>query len=338
MKKRIYFFLFIFFITGLFNSSLFASGKKEPVWTLSPYEGYASSDYIVTIGSGKTEKDASNSAVAEIGKVLQQSIVATDRVHSSFTKTSETVDYSSNITLSTSLKDISGITVTDQWTSSIGTCYARAVLDRTKTGKIYVTKIRTLSEEIDDLLNSAAIQKHTFKGCQSVLGAYKKALQNDIYLELLGSIKPEYKSVVKEGLLYDSSAAVKAIVDQFIKNISISINLTGDINNQITTAFKKVITGNGISVSEDNDSNNVPYEISGTIVFEPAARNDSSYYFSRYSLSVSLDDVLTKETILQYNTHGRQGKLSQEEADQSAVRTLEKKVESEFNKKFLELF
>ncbi len=310
--------------------------KTEPLWVNKPDTDYPAEQYFTAAGSGTTRSDAENNAVAAVGKILRQNISAVEQSQISVsTENTGLSTYLSNVQTSTSLKDISGITIKENWTAQDGTEYALAVLDRKVTGNYYSQKIDENSSKISELLKLVQSEQGTFKGCADIMQAYQLSKENDSYLELLSVIKPAFRELIM--LPYTSSASVGAAAGKQFNTVTVVINVSGDDSGRISNALSSVLGGMGFKTmggSSGGADDKVPYTLLCTVSFEPVTMTDSKYSFVRYIATTELIESATGKNILSWSKNGRAGKLSPDEARQAAVRALEADIQSEYSTAF----
>ncbi|MCI1208221.1 MAG: hypothetical protein LKF96_02100 [Treponema sp.] len=310
-----------------------------PSWINDPAEGLNPDKFTAAVGTGTTRSDAENAAAAAVGKYFKQDIKSKETSQESFSSENEGLaTYLSDIEATTSLEDITGIEIQSVWTDSTGTVYARAVIDRQKTGKYYFDKVENNSSEIQTLTSEAEKHTGTFYGCEIMMKAFRKAAENDYYADLASIIYPIYGKMID--LPYGNSAAVGSKLAALQQSVTVMINVDGDNQERIAHAFSSVFTGMGIKTTagaSGGKDDNSPYVLLCTVTMEPADISGSKYSYVRYVVSSNLIETASGGDLLPYSFNGRQGKFSPEEAEQSAYRTIETKIADDYTKKFTEL-
>jgi hypothetical protein len=304
------------------------SQKAMPVWINTPSADYSEDSYIVAAGSGRTRADAEKDAAASVGRIINQSISAEEHLQSSVsTGSAEQATFATSVSTSTTLREITGISIKENWTAENGTEYALAVLDRSAAGQYYRGKVSENSSKIQDLL--AVAKPGTLKGCKDTVSAYELALDNDYYMELLSVIKPVYRKTTM--LPYGSSAKVSEAAQKQLSTVSVQVTVDGDTNGQLAAAFTSAIGKTGIKTGGGKDA---PYTLDCSVTYETFKMTGSDYDFARYNLSSKLTEKASGTSEFAWTKSGRQGKLSAQEAKSAAVRAAEKAIQEEFSSEF----
>ncbi|MDE5897848.1 MAG: hypothetical protein K2H09_01080 [Treponemataceae bacterium] len=311
-----------------------AGGQKDARWISDAYDGLDPQKYIAASASGASYDDADKKAMSAVAAVLMQDIDAEEYVSQS--ATSDGMDlstYLADIRTASSIKDISGLSVHDRLRSG-GTYYARAVLDKAAASAYYSVRLSKNAMEIETLAAGAAAEPGTIAACADMLKAYRLAKTNDEYVGLLSVIKP----AARHQLSYGSSAEIAAAVRKAFSAVTVYIDAG---NAQVAAAAAETLNGFGICTASA-PSGGVPsagYTFRAELSLEDVEKSPSSdIYFTRCILSCALSDNASGRDIVTLSTNSRQGKLSRQEARQSAVRAAETAVRQEFAAKFSALF
>ena len=178
-------------------------------------------------------------------------------------------------------------------------------------------------------------EQGTFKGCSDALQAYQAAKDNDYYLELLSVINPTDRELVM--LPYTSSASVGVLTEKQFSTVTVMITVDGDKDGRISAALASAIAATGIKTmggSSGGADDKMPYALLCTVSFAPVTMPESSNSFVRYVSKAELLESATGKTILSWSKNARVGKLSADEAEQAAVRTLENDISTDFSASF----
>ena len=340
MKQNIRNFVLSSVVCLLFSSCATSTAVKKttrPAWINEPAQGYDTKAYVTAVGTGKTRSDAENAAAAAVGKFLRQNIESEETTSRSFSSESEGLStYMSNVKAETSIQNITGIDIKSNWTDPVdNTEYAYAVLDRHAAGKYYFDRVNSLSSEIQALILEAKNNIGTFHGSESMIKAFRKATENEYYVDLASVIYPAYGKLIN--LPYGNVAEVASLLEKQQKTVTVMVNVDGDKGGRIANALSAAISGMGIktvSGSSGGADSTVPYTLLCTVTFQPVKLADSANSYVRYVLNANLIETSSGKDFLPYSCNGRVGKLSQEEAEQSAIRTLEQKIATEYGTAF----
>lgn len=325
--------------TCLFLSAvcIFAGGNKKnknkeklPEWINNPASVYAESTYITGVGSARKRSNAENDAIAAIGRYINQTIQAEEKTTQSYSSSGAGSEaYLSNIKTQTSIKDLAGVAIKENYTAADGTEYALAVLNRNESGAFYREKVEESNNAISQLLSQASKNEGSLESCSNAMKAYSLAVDNDYYLSLLAIIKPVYKKTAEISSTPSNVVAQK--VSDLLSKINILISVDGDTNGRIAGAFASSLSKLGIKTfGGTSGGENIRYTLFANVSYEPATVNASNYFFCRYNINVEIIDKNTGKNVLPWSKNARVGKLSAQEAETAAVKALETAINNEF--------
>lgn len=332
MKKTL-----LILATALISTYGFCAGSKDnnAPWLENPYYSLNENDYIAATGTASDLESAKKTAINEVSSAIVQNINAETAVSQSATskKGSDFSTYLLNVTTTSKVNNIAGLSIRETKKTKDGTCHAWAVLDKSKAAKYYSLEISKNSMEIETLLDSAEKNPDIFSACKDISKALEIAGQNDSYMTILSAIRPESRKI----LSYGSSAEVEAKLKNKFSTITIAVKVSGDNENKVYKAFSATINEIGIKTISENNSS-TPYLLESEVTVEPLDSDDKSIYFSRVTLSASLKDTSTGKNLMTYMGNKRDGKLSAKEAASASYRSAEKLISSDFAAKLKELF
>jgi len=115
--------------------------------------------------------------------------------------------------------------------------------------------------------------------------------------------------------------------------VAFKLDVTGDTGNKVKSALADILTGMGFTVS-DTDVNAVPVKVQ--VSFEDVELNQPQK-FTRYTLALNVfnqagDDIIT------LTDSGREGHITQSEAQARALRTVINKLKTELPKRLNKYF
>ncbi len=304
--------------------------EKQPEWINNPTSVYAESTYITGVGSAKKRSDAENDAIAAVGKYIKQTIQAEEKTTQAYSSSgSGSESYLSDIKTQTTIKDLAGVSIKENYTASDGTDYALAVLNRNESGSFYRGKVEENNNAISQLLSEASKKEGSIESCSNAMKAYSLALENDYYLSLLAIIKPVYKKSAEISSTPSNVVAQK--VSDLLSKINILISVDGDTNGRIAGALANSLAKLGIKTfGGTSGGENIRYTLFANVSYEPVTVNASNYFFCRYNISVEMIDKTTGKNVLPWSKNARVGKLSAQEAESAAVKALETVINNEF--------
>ncbi|AEE16001.1 LPP20 family lipoprotein [Treponema brennaborense] len=324
--------LFVCFFAGCASTSV---SKAAPLWVSEPDAEYSSSSYLNAVGYGSDRRSAEQDAASALAKSIRQSVVVAASASESFSGSdaagfAEQYDYSQMVETATTLNDIPGISFKTNWTDKNGTVYVLAQLNRQETGAYYRSRIEETAAVIESELLYARRNEGTFEALAALNNAAEKALQNQEYLDILTGINSDMYRLVS--LDYKSAAAVAALAAREPEKIKITVTVAGDDSGRLSAAFSEIFTSQGLKITaSDPDAR---YRLSASVSIEKLDGFEK-YEYVRYVLTASLEDTVTGKVLIPYSVNGREAHISQSEAAQRALRTVENEISNKFKPLFV---
>jgi hypothetical protein len=307
--------------------------RNKPAWVDSPDSVYPRQRYVAAVGGGSNRQEAERNALANLTGVFGQSIQAELKTASNYSEAvkngviqvSENSSVQNAITTSAEMDTLVGAEIADVWLDDNKSIYyAAAVMEKQKTAVLYADLIRSNERIIGDLTVMDAARKNTLDGYSRYLLAAAIADANRVYANVLtyvgntSGIKP---AEMKKGDEYRLAAA------EIARTIPIGVTVSGDKAGRIGNAFSRALTGLGFRSGGSNSR----YVLTGNYTAENADLPNQRNIFVRYNIEARLTDTAEGGAILlPYNANGREGHLTQSEAEERAMGAAEKKIANEF--------
>lgn len=309
---------------------------EQPEWVKSPQKAFAQSQYLSAVGMGKNTVDAENSAIASIGKIIKQNVsskvVTTekDAVSSSgFSSSSSTLD---EIIETYSVVDaLVGVKIHEFWWGNDGYVYALAYLNKAEAAQYYSRKISENESIVEDRLSFANSRKGSFDAFAAVQKAVRAAEENNQYMDILNAVQPSAYRAKK--LSYGSEERVKEAAYDAAMAISIDVSVKGTDDSRIANAVILMLSSYGFRTKLADEKSTAPYIIEADVEFMdvPSERNK----YVRYVFNAALKEVSSGKILLPYSENKREGHTSASEAQQKALRTLEKSIVENYAQAFV---
>lgn len=309
---------------------------EQPEWVKSPQKAFSQSQYLSAVGMGKNTVDAENSAIASIGKIIKQNVsskvVTTekDAVSSSgFSSSSSTLD---EIIETYSVVDaLVGVKIHEFWWGNDGYVYALAYLNKAEAAQYYSRKISENESLIDDRLSFANSRKGSFDAFAAVQKAVRAAEENNQYMDILNAVQSSAYRAKK--LSYGSEERVKEAAYDAAMAISIDVSVKGTDDSRIANAVILMLSSYGFRTKLADEKSTAPYIIEADVEFMdvPSERNK----YVRYVFNAALKEVSSGKILLPYSENKREGHTSASEAQQKALRTLEKSIVENYAQAFV---
>jgi hypothetical protein len=303
------------------------STSAEPPWVRDPDTKYDKQSNVAAVGSANSREMAEKSALGNLVAIFGQNIQVDEKVSSSYNeavKNGVTAYWSDNtavdtaITTSAGMNSLIGAEILDRWDDGIN-FFAVAVLNKAKTIQIYSGIVRSNQAMIEKLTNIPLEEKNTFDGIARYQFAATVADMTVPYVNLLsviGGALPAFK----RGDDYRLEAA------NIYKAISVRINVYNDKAGRIQGAFARALSDLGFA----SGGSNPPYLLDVDITAAPVVVANNTFKYTRIELKAELKDAKTGIVLLPYDFNGREGHTMQEEADNRAYMTAERKINAEY--------
>jgi hypothetical protein len=336
MKNTIKILCALVLVCALFISCGSGSGKA-PDWILNPSSAYPDSEYVSAVGLGNSRQAAERDATAAITREIKQRVQAEITAQESLVN--DGLGWSQNNSLlstvdTTSDIEISGITIQEVYSvkhSGGEDWYALALINRQQTGSYYKTKAQNNIDVINAKIIEAYKNPNTFTSAEILHQAVVLAEETDMYLDILNVVNSKMRSIIVPD--YKNAQAVAELERQMRANVTVFIDVDGDVNGRIQAAFKSVLKKYSVTTSLDKDTAAYVLEVSVSFTpFEMTA--DVANKYARYTLDAAMVEQSTGNTVFTYAENGREAHLTESEAVQRAIRTTEQAINQKFSAQF----
>lgn len=331
MKKNIFAFFFVF--SACF---LFAAKNKMPRWITLPSDVYPAEKYMNGTGSGKNRETAELEAVRNLSSVFGQTVKSNTAASKKMERalSEGKVSFSSaenlqqNITSQIEAENLIGIEIAEYfYNKPEKKWYAVAILEREKTAAVYQKYIEKNDEAVRKAIKESEKNPGTFYGYSEICFAAEIASENDKLVKNLTVIDFESGSEISNKIV--SLKNTQLTKKKFAENITIYVQISGDKDNKIKSAFQDIFSKYGFKTSP---SKKEKYNLEGKYSSEISQKGKIIYCV--YSLDLDFSDVLQAESLFAINLKGREGSLSESDATNRTYRALEKDIGTQFSKNF----
>lgn len=331
MKKTILTFLLVFSACMVFGAK-----KKMPDWIILPSSVYPSEIYMNGTGSGKDRESAELEAVKNLSSVFGQTVKSTSLASKKMEQalSDGKVSFSSsgnlqqNITSQIEAENLIGIEIAEYfYNKPEKKWYAIAILDREKTAAVYQELIRKNDAVVRDSVKEAEKNPASFYGYSEITFVLDIASENDRLLKNLSVVDSD--KGISLGKEIVSLQNVQSIQKKFAENIIIYVNVQGDSDNKIKSAFQGIFSKYGFKTSPVKKEK---YALEGKCSSEISKKGKITYCV--YTLDMDFSDCMESESLFAVNLKGREGAQSESDAKNRTYRVLEKNIAVEFSKNF----
>lgn len=331
MKKNIFAFFFVF--SACF---LFAAKYKMPRWITLPSDVYPAEKYMNGTGSGKNRETAELEAVRNLSSVFGQTVksntAASKKMEQALSEGkvsfSSAENLQQNITSQIEAENLIGIEIAEYfYNKPEKKWYAVAILEREKTAAVYQKYIEKNDAAVRKAIKESEKNPGTFYGYSEICFAAEIASENDKLVKNLTVIDFERGSEISKRIV--SLQNTQLTKKKFAENITIYVQISGDKDNKIKSAFQDIFSKYGFKTSP---SKKEKYNLEGKYSSEISQKGKIIYCV--YSLDLDFSDVLQAESLFAINLKGREGSLSESDATNRTYRALEKDIGTQFSKNF----
>lgn len=331
MKKNIFAFFFVF--SACF---LFAAKNKMPEWITLPSGVYPAEKYMNGTGSGTNRETAALEAVRNLSSVFGQTVksntAASKKMEQALSEGkvsfSSAENLQQNITSQIEAENLIGIEIAEYfYNKPEKKWYAVAILEREKTAAVYQKYIEKNDAAVRKAIKESEKNPGTFYGYSEICFAAEIASENDKLVKNLTVIDFESGSEISKKIV--SLKNTQLTKKKFAENIIIYVQISGDKDNKIKSAFQDIFSKYGFKTSP---SKKEKYNLEGKYSSEISQKGKIIYCV--YSLDLDFSDVLQAESLFAINLKGREGSLSESDAINRTYRTLEKDIGTQFSKNF----
>lgn len=331
MKKNIFAFFFVF--SACF---LFAAKNKMPEWITLPSGVYPAEKYMNGTGSGTNRETAALEAVRNLSSVFGQTVKSNTAASKKMERalSEGKVSFSSaenlqqNITSQIEAENLIGIEIAEYfYNKPEKKWYAVAILDREKASAVYQEYIEKNDAAARKAIKESEKNPGTFYGYSEICFAAEIASENDKLVKNLTVIDFESGNEISKKVV--SLQNTQLTKKKFAENITIYVQISGDKDNKIKSAFQDIFSKYGFKTSP---SKKEKYNLEGKYSSEISQKGKIIYCV--YSLDLDFSDVLQAESLFAINLKGREGSLSESDATNRTYRTLEKDIGTQFSKNF----
>jgi len=298
-------------------------GGARPAWVTDPYAVYSRGRYIAAVSFASNRAEAEKKAFAALVAFFGQSVRTSLEVASIYSEavTNGVISVSENtrvrdiIVTAASLDKLVGAEIGYIWDDGRGIVNALAYVEKERTVVIYNELIRLNQKNINELVTMTTSEKNTFDG----YARYKLA-------SMIAKINSDYAGIVTlaGGASINFTSANTLILESqnIIKSISVSINVTGDLNNRVRDAFAGVLSGEGLRTQGRNN----PYTLDINVNMNETVFPNSDYIHCRFTVNANLVERATGAVLLPFSITEREGHASYEQAQARAYLLIERFV------------
>ena len=329
-------------LTGCASSPATGTGKidkndpPKPAWVDNPREVYSDARYVAAVGYGPDRESAEKSALGALVAVFGQNVSGETVVTSQYTEAvregrvlvTEDSAVQQAVTSSWEQDTIVGAEIKDTWFDGNRTTYAVAVMDKSRAMVLYAELIEANESSIQSLTAIPAAERNTLDAYARFDLAATIAEANAGFVNVLSVVSPGAAAARRSGLTMAEDMRLEC--RKIAEKIPITVQVENDREDRIRSAFSSVISGAGFKIAESGSR----YTLQAVLRLSETELPKNPNKFARYQVESRLTDAQNATSVLPWTISGREGHATLPEAEHRAVRTAEKKIQTEFGAVF----
>ncbi len=306
---------------------------KRPAWVNGDSIQYPSSKYLTGVGYGPDRKSAEDKARAEIAKIFFSKIDSRTRSYQDYlqttskgkSKTEETLSIE-EVTKVSSQKVLSGVRISHVYheTGTESMFYALAVLNREQSAKILRDKIGELDRGIKGILANANRAEDMLTKVKYLKRSIQEHILREAYDAELRIVSRSGGGVSPPVSFTELKSKLESVL---LRDFLIGVAVSGSRANEIQDALVQGLNQQGFAISEDLSRANVI--VRGTVKIRPLDRGTSEWKYVQWRTHFDMVDKRGESVFGSVNKSGREGHLNLTQAENRAVRKIQKALTTE---------
>jgi len=306
---------------------------KRPVWVNGDSIQYPPSKYLTGVGYDPDRKSAEDKARAEIAKIFFSKIDSRTRSYQDYLQTTskgkskieETLSIE-EVTKVSSQKVLSGVRISHVYheTGTESMFYALAVLNRKQSAKILRDKIGELDRGIKGILANANRAEDMLTKVKYLKRSIQEHILREAYDAELRIVSRSGGGVSPPVSFTELKSKLESVL---LRDFLIGVAVSGSRANEIQDALVQGLNQQGFAISEDLSRANVI--VRGTVKIRPLDRGTSEWKYVQWRTHFDMVDKRGESVFGSVNKSGREGHLNLTQAENRAVRKIQKALTTE---------
>ena len=310
---------------------------KRPEWVNGESIQYPSSRYLTGVGFDADRKFAEDKARAEISKIFLSKIDSKTRSYEEYLQTTskgkaktEQAISIEEITKVSTQKVLSGVRIASVYkeTGQQPLFYALAVLDRGQSARILTDKIHALDREIEDLVRKSEAEGDMLVTIKYLTQSIEKHILREAYDAELRIVSNSGTGIYPPTHFAKISGKLESML---LRDFLIGVSVKGSRADEIQDALLQGLNQQGFAISED--LNRAQVLVRGTVEIKALDRGTSEWKYVRWRTHFDMVDKKGGAVFGSVNKAGREGHLNLPQAENRAVRKIQKALTTEIAQK-----
>ena len=310
---------------------------KRPEWVDGESIQYPSSQYLTGVGFDADRKSAEDKARAEISKIFLSKIDSKTRSYEEYlqrtskgkAKTEQAITVE-EITKVSTQKVLSGVRIASVYKEAgqQPLFYALAVLDRGQSARILKDKINALDREIGDLVRKSEARGDMLVTIKYLTQSIEKHILREAYDAELRIVSDTGRGIYPPTHFAEITRRLESML---LRDFLIGVSVKGSRADEVQDALLQGLNQQGFSISED--LNRVQVLVKGTVEIKPLDRGTSEWKYVQWRTHFDMVDKKGGAVFGSVNKAGREGHLNLPQAENRAVRKIQKALTTEIAQK-----
>lgn len=315
-----------------------AVSVSKPDWVEGKNRNYPFEQYLTGVGYGDDRKTAEDSAFAAIARIFQAGIHSKTSELEQYTQTDirgrihSTRDIKIDQIISVATRKVlEGISIAEVWDDkSESRTYALAVMDRRHAMTAMKEKIAAIDSDIELMQQKSVAISDKIEKARALRSILKSLLDREVCNTDLRIMNPAGTGIEPPAVLF----SVKQQLQEILSNeINIGVQIEGPHNSDIHSSIVEGLTKEGFSVEDKGGTEKTDILVRGVVSFENA--DLPQWKFVRWGITVDLVNQTDGRVFGSVTRHGREGHLNFKEAEDKAVKALQKDISGELSRQLV---
>jgi hypothetical protein len=310
---------------------------KRPEWVDGESIQYPSSQYLTGVGFDVDRTFAEDKARSEISKIFMSKIDSKTRSYEEYlqttsrgkAKTEQAINIE-EITKVSTQKVLSGVRIASVYkeTGRQPLFYALAVLDRGQSARILTDKIHALDREIQDLVRRSEAEGDMLVTIKYLTQAIEKHILREAYDAELRIVSSSGRGIYPPTHFAKIRGKLESML---LRDFLIGVSVKGSRADEIQDALLQGLNQQGFAISED--LNRAQVLVRGTVEIRPLEGGASEWKYVRWRTHFDMVNKKGGAVFGSVNKTGREGHLNLPQAENRAVRKIQKALTTEIAQK-----
>jgi hypothetical protein len=285
------------------------------------------------VGFGRDREEAERNALGSLTAIFGRTVSGETRASYRYAEAvsegllEENREMESAVKTSFAMDSLIGAEIRDYWFDGLDTHYASALMDRLKCGILYNDLIESNQRIIEGLVALPRDRLNTLEAYSRYALAADIADANAVFINVLSVLSPA--SAAAGRALQPRGEEFRLAQVETARNIVIDVAVDQDRDGRVRAAVAAAFAAAGFGTGSGG-----PYRMELSLLLSPVDLPGTSNQVVRYTVSGKLLETATGREIFPFTISGREGHLSQSEAENRALRVIEQKIRDDFGGEF----